>query len=170
MRTIHSHEASRDEQPSTLQSVAALALLVVVVFGVAAVGATFAPGEWYRSLEKPAFNPPSWVFAPVWTALYVTMALAAWLVWRRAPLRRLFWPGSAFTLQLALNGLWSFLFFGLHRPWLAFAEIVLLWLAIGATILLFARVRRLAAALLVPYLLWVSFAAVLNFALASLNP
>ncbi|MCU0784896.1 MAG: tryptophan-rich sensory protein [Verrucomicrobia bacterium] len=123
------------------------------------------PGEWYATLKKPSWNPPGWIFGPVWTALYTMMAVAAWLVWKRGGFVAQRRPLLIFLAQLALNALWTPLFFGLHRPGLAFAEIVLLWLAIAATIPTFWRVSSLAAWLLVPYLAWVSFAAVLNFTL-----
>ncbi len=121
---------------------------------------------WYNSLPKPWFTPPSWFFGPAWTILYVLMAVAAVLVWRskengRGDRRKAL---VAFVVQLALNLAWTPLFFGLHRPDLAFVDIVLLWLAIVATIVLFSRVRRAAAWLLAPYLAWVSFALVLNAA------
>ena len=127
------------------------------------------PGEWYASLKKPSWNPPGWIFGPVWTALYTMMAVAAWLIWRRgcwAAQRR---PLTLFLVQLALNAAWTPLFFGWHRPRLAFADIVLLWLAILATLVAFRPVSRAAAWLLAPYLAWVSFATVLNLTLWRLN-
>jgi tryptophan-rich sensory protein len=149
--------------------VLALAGWVVLCFAAATMGGFFPPGEWYASLTKPSWNPPGWVFGPVWTALYAMMAVAAWLVWKRggwAAQRR---PLALFLGQLALNAAWTPLFFGLHRPGLAFAEIVLLWLAIAATLVTFGPVSRVAAWLLAPYLAWVSFAAGLNFTLWRLN-
>lgn len=150
---------------------AGLALLgwLVLCFGAAASGAVFMPGEWYAALKKPAWNPPAWVFGPVWTTLYAMMAVAAWLVWKRggfASQRRALLP---FLVQLALNALWTPLFFGLRQPGVAFAEILLLWLAIAWSIAAFWRVDRMAAWLLWPYLAWVSFATVLNGALWRLN-
>jgi translocator protein len=140
---------------------------LVLTFAVAAFGSQFSPGEWYAQLEKPSWNPPNWIFGPVWTILYALMAVAAWLVWHGGKLVR---PALVlYFVQLALNGVWSWLFFGLERPGLAFAEIVVLWLAIAATLAFFWRVRPLAGALLVPYLLWVSFASVLNFTLWRMN-
>lgn len=126
--------------------------------------------DWYPGLVKPSFNPPSWVFAPVWTALYLAMGVAAWLVWQRG----LETPGvrvalAAFLVQLALNGLWSILFFGLHSPALAFVEIVILWAAIGVTTVLFFRQAAAAGWLMAIYWAWVTFAAVLNFSLWRLN-
>ena len=125
---------------------------------------------WYPNLVKPSFNPPAWIFGPVWTLLYVLMGVAAYLVWRRgidADGVRV--ALIAFLIQLALNGLWSLLFFGLKSPALAFAEILLLWLAIGVTVWLFWRVVPAAGALLLPYWAWVSFAAILNGSIWRLN-
>jgi translocator protein len=132
------------------------------------VGSQFQPGEWYATLAKPSWNPPSWVFAPVWTTLYALMGVAAWLVWDRH-------RGAAqtaltlFVLQLIANAAWSWLFFGLQSPFLAFIDIVVLWLLIIATTLAFRRLRPIAAALLLPYLAWVTFAAALNYQIWRLN-
>lgn len=128
------------------------------------------PGEWYAQLKKPLWNPPGWIFGPVWTALYIMMAIAAWLIWRSGGFSARRKALMLFLLQLLLNAAWSPLFFGLHQPALAFVEIVLLWLAILATLLVFWKVQRRAGVLLLPYLAWVSFAAVLNFTLWQLNP
>ncbi|HDT13314.1 MAG TPA: tryptophan-rich sensory protein [Candidatus Aminicenantes bacterium] len=127
------------------------------------------PG-WYAALVKPSFNPPGWVFGPVWTALYAMMGVAAWLVYDRG----LGKPGvkialAVFAVQLLLNVLWSVVFFGLHRILAAFIVIVLLGAMILWTIVLFHRISRPAAYLLLPYILWVSFAAVLNVSLYVLN-
>lgn len=127
------------------------------------------PGEWYATLKKPSWNPPDWIFGPVWSALYTMMAVAAWLVWQRGGFVAQRRPLALFLAQLGLNALWTPLFFGLHRPGLAFAEIVLLWVAIAATLAAFRRVNQAAAWLLAPYLVWVSFAAVLNFEMWRLN-
>ncbi len=132
-------------------------------------GTQFAPGEWYAAMTKPAWNPPAWVFAPVWSSLYVLMGVAAWLVWRQ--------PVSGYRdiglrwwfVQLVLNAGWSALFFGLHRTGWALAEMSLLWLAILITLLYFWRAQRIASYLMMPYLAWVSFAWVLNFTLWRLN-
>lgn len=147
----------------------ALAGWVLLCFAASSLGGLFGPGEWYGTLKKPSWNPPGWIFGPVWTALYTTMAVAAWLVWRQGGWGKQRKPVLIFLVQLALNALWTPLFFGLHRPGVAFAEIVLLWLAIAATLAAFCRVSLIAAGLLVPYLAWVSFAAVLNFTLWRLN-
>lgn len=127
--------------------------------------------SWYASIPKPFFTPPSWVFGPVWTILYLLMGVAAFLVWRRGLGSRPVQVAlGCFLGQLVLNALWSPVFFGWHRIGLALAVIVLLWAAILATVSLFFRVSRSAALLLVPYLLWVSFAVILNAAIWRLNP
>ena len=125
-------------------------------------------GSWYATLVKPSWNPPSWLFGPVWTVLYALMGVTGWLVWRRGgPAIRpaLQW----FAVQLVLNVGWSAVFFGLQMPGLAFAEILVLWAAIAATLRSSWQVSRPAGILLVPYLLWVSFAVMLNFAIWRLN-
>jgi benzodiazapine receptor len=133
-----------------------------------AIGSQFMPGPWYDALEKPSWNPPSWVFGPVWTTLYVLMGVAAWLVWDRH-------RGAArgalalFVVQLAVNAAWSWLFFGLESPGLALIDIIVMWVLIVATIVAFRRLHTLAAMLLLPYLAWVSFATALNFAIWRLN-
>lgn len=135
----------------------------------ASMGAFFMPGEWYAGLHKPAWNPPGWIFGPVWTALYTMMAVAAWLVWQRGGFSLQRRPLGLFLTQLILNAVWTPLFFGFHWTGLAFAEILLLWLAIAGTIAAFLKVSPLAAWLLTPYLAWVSFASILNFTLWRLN-
>lgn len=160
--------SSLHKSPIRLQWVA-LAGLLSLCFAAAAFGTVFMPGEWYAALKKPSWNPPGWVFGPVWTTLYTMMAVAAWLVWRQGGFPAQRGPLLAFFIQLALNALWTPLFFGLHRPGTAFAEIILLWLSIAWTMAVFWRVHRTAALLLTPYLTWVSFAAVLNFILWRLN-
>jgi len=147
----------------------ALAGWLLLCFASASLGAFFMPGEWYAALRKPAWNPPGWVFGPVWSVLYAMMAISAWLVWRQGGWGEQRKPLLIFLAQLALNAGWTPLFFGLQRPGIAFAEIIVLWLAIVCTIAAFWRVHRTAAWLLVPYLAWVSFAAVLNGSLWWLN-
>lgn len=147
-----------------------LVLWILACFATAAPAALFPPGEWYLALNKPDWHPPTWVFGPVWSTLYVLMAVSAWLVWRQGGFARQLRPLSLFLVQLVLNAAWSPLFFGLKQPGIAFAEILLLWLAIAATLLSFHRVHRIAAWLLVPYIAWVSFAAFLNGVLWQLNP
>jgi translocator protein len=134
------------------------------------IGSLFAPGAWFQQLNKPAWNPPNWVFGPVWTLLYVLMGLAAWLVWDRYGFR-----GAArgalilFGVHLLFNTAWSAIFFGLREPGWAFAEILVLWAMILALVTWFWRLHPVAGALLLPYLAWVSFAAVLNYSIWQLN-
>lgn len=142
---------------------------LAVCFAAAALGGLFRPGAWYAQLQKPAWNPPNWIFGPVWTLLYAMMAVAAWLVWQRGGWAAQRGPLAAFGLQLLFNALWSPLFFGLRKPGLALADIGLLWLALLATVVLFWQARPLAGALLMPYQLWVTFAAALNYTLWRLN-
>ncbi|MEO6725227.1 MAG: TspO/MBR family protein [Blastocatellia bacterium] len=157
---------------SSLRQWFGLAVFVAICFAVAGVGSlltTPSLSGWYAALQKPPWNPPNWVFGPVWSALYLGMAIAGWLVWRERGWRAAAVPLALFALQLALNVTWSGLFFALHLPWVAFAEIVLLWCAILATMVSFGRVKPAAGWLLVPYLAWVAFAAVLNLTLARMN-
>ena len=142
---------------------------LVVSFAAAAAGSRFLPGAWYATLTKPAWNPPAAVFAPVWTVLYASMGVAAWLVWRRAGFIGARAALAAFGVQLVLNALWSYLFFGLHRPGVALADIGALWIVILVVAVLFWRVDWRAGALMVPYLAWVGFASCLNFVLWRLN-
>jgi tryptophan-rich sensory protein len=143
-----------------------LCLLVSAIGG--AVTAT-SVGTWYQALAKPAFNPPDWVFAPVWITLYVLMAIAAWRVWRGERFLMKRQALLVFSVQLALNLTWSLLFFGAQRIDLALIEIVLLLAAIAYNAVLFWRIDRLAGALLVPYVLWVAYATLLNASLWLLN-
>jgi len=149
-----------------------LGILLVIVFVVAGIGGAvtaMSVDTWYRTLAKPSINPPDWIFGPVWSALYVMMAVAAALVWRRGPgfERRL--AMSWFFAQLTLNLGWSCLFFGLHLVGPALAWLILLWIAIAGTALSFWRIDRWAGVLLLPYLAWVSFAGLLNFLIWRLN-
>jgi tryptophan-rich sensory protein len=146
-----------------------LGISVLLSFGAASFGAIFGPGAWYASLAKPTWNPPGWVFGPVWTVLYLMMAVAAWVVWRSGRPAAVALPLALYGVQLVLNALWSWIFFGLHRPGLAFAELLCLWLAILGTMLCFHRHSRAACWMLAPYLAWVSFASVLNLAIWRLN-
>jgi benzodiazapine receptor len=150
---------------SALGAVAALAL----TFGAAYIGSRFPVDAWYAALSKPAWNPPNWLFGPVWTVLYLLMALAAWLIWRKGNLMATALPLGLFVLQLALNAAWSWIFFGLHQLGLALVEILILWVAILATIAAFWRLNPASGWLMIPYLLWVTFASALNFVLWRLN-
>ena len=149
-----------------------LAVSIIICFAAAWVGSrltTPAISGWYKALRKPAWTPPNWLFGPVWSLLYLGMGIAAWLVWRKleAPGARL--GLLLFATQLVLNVAWSGVFFALHRPGAAFGEVLLLWISILATALAFWPLSRAAGWLLAPYLIWVSFAASLNYAIWRLN-
>jgi tryptophan-rich sensory protein len=143
-----------------------LSFIAAAVGGAASVQA----GPFYQQLVRPDWAPPPWIFGPVWTVLYALMGIAAWLAWRAGGFRAARTALVLFLLQLALNALWSWLFFGWHRGAFAFADILALWVLIVATLIAFWRIRPSAGALLIPYLLWVSFASVLNYAMWQLNP
>ncbi len=129
-----------------------------------------AASNWYANLNKPSFNPPGWIFGPVWTVLYILMAVSAALVWYRGlPGPKVRIALVLYMVQLVLNASWTPIFFGLQMPLLAFIDILLLWAAILITILAFLRVSRYAALLMAPYLIWTTFAAILNFTLWYLN-
>ena len=146
-----------------------LAFWLGLTFAAGWVGSRFQPGEWYTHLVQPALTPPGWVFGPVWTILYILMGVAAWLVWQRYGLAGAVWPLGLFILQLVLNTLWSYLFFGLQNPGGAFLDIVALWLSILATLIAFWQYYPPAGKLLLPYLLWVTFAVYLNLQFWRLN-
>ena len=149
-------------------------IFVLTCFGIGYVSGMVTRSSvltWFPTLVKPSFNPPSWVFAPVWSLLYIMMGIAAGLVWSRIDFEKeavrkalLF-----FAIQLGLNALWSILFFGLKNPMLAGVEIVLLWLMIYETYIKFGKIDKIAGYLFIPYLLWVSFASVLNISIWWLN-
>lgn len=157
----------RDAQPGKNRPLMAFLIIALLV---GAAGSLFSEPNietWYAGLVKPVFNPPNWVFAPVWTALYILMAVAAWRVWRitgtKAP------EMWAWMIQLTLNFFWSAIFFGTHQLLVALLELAALWLAVAVTLVMFFRKDRIAGLLLLPYLAWVSFAFSLNWALWRLN-
>jgi tryptophan-rich sensory protein len=164
--------AAFDRQPSVGRQWIGLIGFLLLCFIAAAVGGaatSTSVNDWYPTLAKPDWTPPSWLFGPVWSTLYFLMAVAAWLVWRNKR-----WQGASgalalFALQLLLNVLWSVLFFGMESPGLAFVEVVLLWIAIAATMAAFWRHSVVAALLLAPYLGWTTFASALNFAIWRMN-
>lgn len=145
---------------------------LVISFVAAGIGAAASvqASSFYAEIVRPSWAPPSAVFGPVWTVLYALMGIAAWLVWRAKGFRAARASLILFLVQLAINALWSWLFFGWHWGALAFADILLLWLLIVTTLVLFWRVRPLAGVLLIPYLLWVSFASALCYSVWQLNP
>jgi tryptophan-rich sensory protein len=146
---------------------------IVICEAAGIIGSVFttpAIDGWYSGLLKPSFNPPSWIFAPVWTTLFVLMGISLYLIWQKGLEKRenklAFW---LFIIHLGFNTLWSILFFGLKNPGWAFLEIVILWLFIVYLVLDFCNIDKKAAYLLLPYLLWVSFASVLNYSIWQLN-
>jgi len=149
-----------------------LVVFIVVCIGAGGLGSIATTPEiegWYKTIAKPSWNPPGWIFGPVWTTLYIMMAIAVWLVWKHAGFKAAKLPLVLFGVQLLLNIAWSWIFFGMHQPGWAFAEIIVLWLAITATTILFFKKSKIAGGLMVPYLAWVSFASVLNFTIWRMN-
>src|SRR3954447_89266 len=152
-----------------IASIIGLACFIAACFFAALTGRLFRPGEWYEGLKKPSWRPPNRLFAPVWTVLYLMIAVAGWLIWREAGFEGAGLALAVYALQLTFNAAWTPLFFGFQRPDLGFVDIVLVWVSIIATIVLFYSIHAGAAFLLVPYLAWVTFATALNFAVWRLN-
>jgi benzodiazapine receptor len=149
-----------------------LAAFVALCFAAAGIGWVWTNAgltEWYPSLRKPVWTPPDRVFGPVWSILYMAMAVAGWLIWRRRTRAGAKVALLLFVVQLGLNAIWTGLFFALRDPGLAFGEITLLWLAIVATVMAFWRISRVAALLMIPYLVWVTFASILNLVIWMMN-
>jgi len=156
--------------PAQSMKLAASVVLCMLAGFIGKIFTTPKIGGWYAGINKPSFNPPNWLFGPVWTLLYVMMAIALYLVWRKGLAAKGVKVALAvFLIQLALNTLWSFAFFGAQSPLAGLVVIVALWAMIAASIAAFAPVSRAAAVLLVPYIIWVSFATVLNAAIYLLN-
>ncbi|TKR54351.1 tryptophan-rich sensory protein [Allopusillimonas ginsengisoli] len=149
-----------------MQQYKSLFVFLVLTGATALVGSQFLPGAWYAGLEKPFFNPPNWVFAPVWSLLYIMMAVAGWRIWRRCGVDTAI---VLWAVQLVLNGLWSWVFFGLHRTGLGLIDIGVLLVLIALTTISFMRRDRVAGYLMLPYLAWVAFASILNLSLWLLN-
>ena len=154
---------------NSLWALAAFVAICLAVAGSGAIVTGRSVSHWYPTLRKPSWNPPAWVFGPVWTALYLMMATAAWLVWQRRGFESIRGALGLFAFQLALNAAWSPLFFGLKDAFAGFLDIVPLWAAILATLVSFWKISPAAGWLLAPYWLWVSFAAGLNFAIWRMN-
>lgn len=150
-----------------------LIVSIVLTVGIGSLGGIFTAVEiqgWFLHLNKPSWNPPNWLFAPVWTCLYVMMGISFYLIWKaKVDADTKTWAIIIFIAQFALNFLWSFIFFKQHQVGWAFIEIVVMWLAILCSIIAFSRINKTAAWLLVPYISWVSFAAMLNYAIWMLN-
>lgn len=147
-----------------------ISLLLPQLAGVS--GALFTEtgkGSWYQAIQKPSWNPPGWLFAPVWTTLYILMGIAFYLIWKSHFSKQKTQAMGLWIAQLVLNFFWTFIFFEMQEPGWAFVEIALLWLTILLTIFAFARINKLAAWLMVPYISWVSFAMLLNFTIWQLN-
>ena len=145
-------------------------LIPVLVGAISGYFTSSGVNGWYALANKPWFNPPNWIFAPVWTTLYVLMGIALFLVWRTESVKTIKQTAIIlFAVQLTLNFFWSFIFFKLQQPAWAFAEIIVMWLMILLTILWFGKINAVAAWLLVPYICWVSFASVLNYSIWKLN-
>lgn len=152
------------------KQIIALVISLALTFAAAGIGSLATTPNiptWYAGLAKPTWNPPNWLFGPVWTFLYISMAVAAWLVWRQGGLWQ--WALALFAVQLTLNAAWSWLFFGFHLPGAAFIEVVALLVAIAATTVAFWPKSMAAGILMLPYLAWVAFATVLNFTIWRLN-
>ena len=160
---------SRPNSDKLLPDILGLIFWIVITFGVAAFASQFMPGDWYTTLKKPTWTPPGWIFGPVWGLLYLAMSLSAWLIWRERLRRRVFLPLGFYGIQLFINGLWSWLFFGKQLIGGALVDIVLLVIALTITIVVFYRTKRLSGILLIPYLIWVLFATALNFQIWRLN-
>jgi len=147
-----------------------LAVLFTLVFG--GLGGIVTSNEitnWYAGLHKPSFNPPNYLFGPVWTLLYFLMGISLYLIWKQLPSPSKTKSIILFFIQFGLNFCWSFIFFKFHKPGFAFAEIILMWIFILLTILSFSKLNKTAAWLLVPYIAWVSFASLLNYSIWQLN-
>lgn len=151
------------------RDISGLLFWIALTFSAAVIGSLFQPGEWYKQLSKPALNPPDYIFAPVWTFLYILMAVSVWMVWKKHGFRNARLPIMLFLFQLILNAIWSWLFFGLHMPGLAFIEILILWLVILATTVSFWRSYFPAGIIMIPYLVWVTFAIYLNWSIWRMN-
>jgi tryptophan-rich sensory protein len=155
--------------PMNQGSILGLCGFLAVCFVAACSGAFFRPGEWYERLAKPWWNPPNWLFPPAWSVLYLTIAVSGWLVWRKAGFAGASFALGVYGVSLLINAAWSACFFGLRRTDLALVDVILLWLSILATILVFCPLDQDAALLLLPYLAWVSFAGLLNFTIWRMN-
>lgn len=154
---------------TSIKKITGLIGWLLLCFSAGVIGAYFEPGLWYEQLAKPVWTPPNWVFPVVWPILYVCMGIASWLVWKEFGFEKARSELRWFITQLALNAAWSWLFFGQHAIGAALAEIMMLWIAICFTIMLFLRKNPVAGYLMVPYLLWVSYAVALNYRIWQLN-
>ena len=154
------------------KSILPLLISILIVFSFGFIGSFFTTSSitnWYAFINKPLFSPPNWIFAPVWTLLYILMGISAFLIWKKRDNLKTKQALIFYGIQLILNALWSIIFFGMHNPGLAFLEIIILWLFILITLIKFYKINKTAGILFIPYLLWVSFASILNYAIWMLN-
>ena len=154
------------------KSILPLLISILIVFSFGFIGSFFTTSSitnWYAFINKPLFSPPNWIFGPVWTLLYILMGISAFLIWKKRDNLKTKQAFIFYGIQLILNALWSIIFFGMHNPGLAFLEIIILWLFILITLIKFYKINKIAGLLFIPYLLWVSFASILNYAIWMLN-
>jgi len=154
------------------KSILPLLISILIVFSFGFIGSFFTTSSitnWYAFINKPLFSPPNWIFAPVWTLLYILMGISAFLIWKKRDNLKTKQAFIFYGIQLILNALWSIIFFGMHNPGLALLEIIILWLFILITLIKFYKINKIAGLLFIPYLLWVSFASILNYAIWMLN-
>lgn len=155
---------------SLVKSIIGFFFWILISLSAGFIGSQYMPGEWYAQIAKPSWNPPNYIFAPVWTTLYILMGISAWLVWKSKGFANAKFALTIFIFQLIFNALWSYAFFGLHNPFLAFIDIIILWCLIALTLISFWKHSTVAGALFIPYLLWVTFASVLNYTIYRINP
>jgi len=154
------------------KSILPLLISILIVFSFGFIGSFFTTSSitnWYAFINKPLFSPPNWIFGPVWTLLYILMGVSAFLIWQKRDNLKTKPALIFYGIQLILNALWSIIFFGMHNPGLALLEIVILWLFILITLIKFYKINKTAGLLFIPYLAWVSFASILNYAIWMLN-
>lgn len=149
--------------------IAGLIIWIIICFIPAIIGSQFGPSDWYQALNKPDWNPPNWIFGPVWTLLYFLMGISVWIIWKNYGLKNAAIPIGFFIVQLIFNAAWSWLFFGLENVSLAFVDIILLWTFILITLIMFWKLDTWSGVLLIPYIAWVSFATFLNYNIWQLN-
>ena len=154
------------------KSILPLLISILITLSAGFIGSFFTTSSittWYAFINKPFFSPPNWLFAPVWTLLYILMGISAFLIWKKRDNLKTKQAFIFYGIQLILNALWSIIFFGMHNPGLALLEIIILWLFILITLIKFYKINKIAGLLFIPYLLWVSFASILNYAIWMLN-
>jgi len=154
------------------KSILPFLISILIVFSFGFIGSFFTTSSitnWYAFINKPLFSPPNWIFGPVWTLLYILMGISAFLIWKKRDNLKTKSALIFYGIQLILNALWSIIFFGMHNPGLALLEIIILWLFILITLIKFYKINKTAGLLFIPYLLWVSFASILNYAIWILN-